>query len=143
MHAMTSKSVSKDRELSPRYYYKLSEKVSCCEKIKKFFRLFFTFLFTQVLLFHCILMPNIIIIQVGVIVLISSYMLSGAAMFHNIEHDSLMQVAHQALSARRNASSHMWRITLVWNNNVSTHADWRSQTGVIIAEQKQHITIQF
>ena len=48
MHALASKSLSKERELTPRYYYKLSEKVSWLEKVKNLFRLFFTFLFTQV-----------------------------------------------------------------------------------------------
>ena len=48
MHALASKSLSKERELTPRYYYKLSEKVSWVEKVKNLFRLFFTFLFTQV-----------------------------------------------------------------------------------------------
>ena len=48
MHALASKSLSRDRDLTPRYYYKLSEKVSCLERIKNLIRLFFTFLFTQV-----------------------------------------------------------------------------------------------
>ena len=48
MHALASKSLSRDRDLTPRYYYKLSEKVSCLERIKNVIRLFFTFLFTQV-----------------------------------------------------------------------------------------------
>ena len=48
MHALAGKSLSKDRDLTPRYYYKLSEKVSCLERIKNVIRLFFTFLFTQV-----------------------------------------------------------------------------------------------
>ena len=48
MHALASKSLNRDRELTPRYYYKLSEKVSCLGRIKNLIRLFFTFLFTQV-----------------------------------------------------------------------------------------------
>ena len=48
MHALASKSLSRDRDLTPRYYYKLSEKASFLERIKNVIRLFFTFLFTQV-----------------------------------------------------------------------------------------------
>ena len=77
MHTLASKSTSRDRELSPRYYYKLSEKISCLKRLKNFFRVFLTFMFSQV----------------GVIVLIATYMLCGAAIFQNIEADSQMDVA--------------------------------------------------
>ena len=49
--------------------------------------------------------------KVGVIVLISVYMLSGAAMFHHVERDSLMQVAEEAATAQRKAAFHLWNIT--------------------------------
>ena len=50
-------------------------------------------------------------VKVGVIVLISVYMLSGAAMFHHVERDSLMQVAEEAATAQRKAAFHLWNIT--------------------------------
>ena len=80
MHTIASKVSTRDRELLPRYYYKLSEKTSCVEKITNFIRAFLTFLFTQV----------------GVIVLIATYMLCGAAIFQNIEADSKMDLAVEA-----------------------------------------------
>ena len=80
MHTVASKVSARERELAPRYYYKLSEKTSCLEKIKNFIRAFLTFMCTQV----------------GVIVLIASYMVCGAALFHNIEADSQMEQAVDA-----------------------------------------------
>ena len=80
MHTLASKVSVRNRELVPRYYYKLAEKTSCSTKIGNFFRLFLTFLFTQV----------------GVIVLIAAYMVCGAAIFQNIEADSLMDLAQEA-----------------------------------------------
>ena len=49
--------------------------------------------------------------QVGVIVLISVYMLSGAAMFHHVERDSLMQVAEEAATSQSKAALDLWNIT--------------------------------
>ena len=49
--------------------------------------------------------------QVGVIVLISVYMLSGAALFHHVERDSLMQVAEEAVRSQRRAARTLWNIT--------------------------------
>ena len=80
MHTLASKVSVRDRSLSPHYYYKLSEKTSCGQKIGNFFRVFLTFLFTQV----------------GVIVLIATYMICGAAIFKNIEEDSQMDLAVEA-----------------------------------------------
>ena len=80
MHTLASKSTSRDRDLTPRYYYKLSEKVSCLARMKNFARVFLAFMFNQV----------------GVIVLIVTYMLCGAAIFQNIEADSQMDVAVEA-----------------------------------------------
>ena len=64
MHALASKSHNRDRELTPRYYYKLSEKVSCLGRIKNLIRLFFTFLFTQVSL-HCLANIELMVIKFG------------------------------------------------------------------------------
>ena len=80
MHTLASKVSTHDRELAPRYYYKLSEKSSCGQKIRNCFRAFLTFMFTQV----------------GVIVLIATYMVCGAAIFQNIEGDSQMDLAVEA-----------------------------------------------
>ena len=80
MHTVASKVSARDRELAPRYYYKLSEKTSCLDKIRNFVRAFLTFMFTQV----------------GVIVLIASYMVCGAALFQSIEADSQMEQAVEA-----------------------------------------------
>ena len=43
-----------------------------------------------------------ILTKVGVIVLITFYMVSGAAMFHNIEHDSLLDIAQNSLQVIMN-----------------------------------------
>ena len=47
--------------------------------------------------------------------LILVYMLSGAAIFLHIERDSLMEVAEEAAREQRNASQHLWNITLRYN----------------------------
>ena len=80
MHTLASKVSVRDRELAPRYYYKLAEKTSCYTKIGNFLRLFLAFLFTQV----------------GVIILIATYMVCGAAIFLNIEGDSQLDLAEEA-----------------------------------------------
>ena len=155
-----------DRELSPRFYYKLSEKTSCLGRVKNFFRLFFTFLFTQVTrvqfqnyfsgklrsLCKCVLFY---LFQVGVIVLISIYMICGAAMFHNIEYNSLMDIAEESVKvsiitliacltsvqARNSVTRQMWMITLQWNNkgvewnNFSiSQGAWRQEVTPVIIE---------
>ena len=99
MHTVASKVSARERELAPRYYYKLSEKTSCLQKIKNFIRAFLTFMFTQV----------------GVIVLIASYMVCGAAMFQNIEADSQMKQAEDAQIARENFTHHIWMVTNEYN----------------------------
>ena len=50
MHALASKAVNKDRELSSRskFYYEVEENESCFQKCKKYIRNFVTFFFTQV-----------------------------------------------------------------------------------------------
>ena len=78
MHTLASRLPVK--EATPRFYYKLSKKISCAKRIGNFVRLFLTFLFTQV----------------GVILLIASYMLCGAALFQSIEENSLMGLAQEA-----------------------------------------------
>ena len=99
MHTVASNRVSaRERELAPRYYYKVAEKTSCGQKIRRFvqvlsrathhhppplpalnksLQVLVTFMFTQV----------------GVIVLIASYMVGGAFVFQHIEQDSLMEQA--------------------------------------------------
>ena len=136
MHALASKSLSKERELTPRYYYKLSEKVSWLEKVKNLFRLFFTVLFTQVSsIFHIwISVVCDCIDEVGVIVLITVYMISGAAIFHHIEHDSLMDIPAQAAAARHNTSSLIWAVTVEWNNFSITPEVWRRRAAGVILE---------
>ena len=99
MHTVASKVSARERELAPRYYYKLSEKTSCLDKIKNFIRAFLTFMFTQV----------------GVIVLIASYMVCGAALFQNIEADSQMEQAVKAEKARTNYTHHIWLVTNEYN----------------------------
>ena len=84
MHTIATKVSARERELAPRYYYKLAEKTSCLERMKSFIRSLLTFMFTQV----------------GVIVLIASYMLCGAALFTNIEADSQLQQAVEAKHVR-------------------------------------------
>ena len=80
MHTLASKIKQRSNGTEPRFYYRLSRKTSCGRKIINFFRLFLTFMFTQV----------------GVIVLIGLYMLLGAVIFQNIEADSQMDLAEEA-----------------------------------------------
>ena len=47
--------------------------------------------------------------------LISVYMLSGAAMFRHIERDSLMDLAEEAALDQRKASISLWNITATYN----------------------------
>ena len=125
MHALASKAVNKDRELSSRskFYYEVEENETCFQKFKKYIRNFVTFFFTQVqllIIWKCFfkyrqrtedLYIFVVGCQVGVIVLISVYMLSGAALFHHVERDSLMEVAEEARTSQRKASLHLWNIT--------------------------------
>ena len=61
MHTVASNKVSaKDRELAPRFYYKVSEKTTCGQKLRNALKIFLTFMFTQV----------------GVIVLIGSFFMN-------------------------------------------------------------------
>ena len=49
MHTVASNKVSaKDRELAPRFYYKVSEKTTCGQKLRNALKMFLTFMFTQV-----------------------------------------------------------------------------------------------
>ena len=50
MHALASKAVNKDRELSSRskFYYEVEENETWFQKLKKYIRTFVTFFFTQV-----------------------------------------------------------------------------------------------
>ena len=114
MHTVASKVSARERELAPRYYYKLSEKTSCLEKIKNFFRAFLTFMFTQV----------------GVIVLIASYMVCGAALFQNIEADSQMVQAVTAEKARQNYTHHIWLVTNEYN--VLRPKQWKQKVSDIV-----------
>ena len=93
MHTIATKVSARERELAPRYYYKLAEKTSCLERMKSFIRSLLTFMFTQV----------------GVIVLIASYMLCGAALFTNIEADSQLQQSVEAQNVRSVLRPDQWK----------------------------------
>jgi len=122
MHTVASKVSARERELAPRYYYKLSEKTSCLEKIKSFIRAFLTFMFTQV----------------GVIVLIASYMACGAALFQNIEADSQMSQATKAEKARENYTHHIWLVTNQYN--VLRPKQWKERVGdIVLSFQEQAV----
>ena len=89
------------------------------------------------------------------IVLISIYMICGAAMFHNIEYNSLMDIAEESVKvsiitliacltsvqARNSVTRQMWMITLQWNNkgvewnNFSiSQGAWRQEVTPVIIE---------
>ena len=110
--------------------------MSWLEKVKNLFRLFFTFLFTQVSPVSKIWISVVCDCndEVGVIVLITVYMISGAAIFHHIEHDSLMDIPAQAAAARHNASSLIWAVTVEWNNFSITPEVWRRRAAGVILE---------
>ena len=69
----------------PRYYYKIEQSRTCIEKIKAFFRTLLTFMFTQV----------------GVVVLVVTYMIIGALIFEHLEGESQMEVAVEALEVTK------------------------------------------
>ena len=81
MHTVGNKISARERELAPRYYYKIEQSRTCIEKIKAFFRTLLTFMFTQV----------------GVVVLVVTYMIIGALIFEHLEGESQMEVAVEAL----------------------------------------------
>ena len=81
MHTVGNKISARERELAPRYYYKIEQSKTCVEKIKAFFRTLLTFMFTQV----------------GVVVLVVTYMIIGALIFEHLEGESQMEVAVEAL----------------------------------------------
>ena len=81
MHTVGNKISARERELAPRYYYKIAESRTCLEKIKAFFRTVLTFMFTQV----------------GVVVLVAAYMVFGALIFESLESESQMEVAEEVL----------------------------------------------
>ena len=83
MHTVGNKISARERELAPRYYYKIEQSRTCLEKIKAFFRTLLTFMFTQV----------------GVVVLVVTYMIIGAVIFEHLEGESQMEVAVEAMEA--------------------------------------------
>ena len=92
MHTVASNKVSaKDRELAPRFYYKVSEKTTCGQKLRNALKIFLTFMFTQV----------------GVIVLIGSFFIK----FFRVETDSLQVSTWLGVLLSFNISSR----TVYWN----------------------------
>ena len=107
MHTVASNRVSaRERELAPRYYYKVAEKTSCGQKIRRFVQVGTG----QVNLLPAVVNKSIQVLvtfmftQVGVIVLIASYMVGGAFVFQHIEQDSLMEQAITAQEVSRQQS---------------------------------------
>ena len=99
MHTVASNRVSaRERELAPRYYYKVAEKTSCGQKIRRFVQVW-RYLSIQPTFVNKSMqvLVTFMFTQVGVIVLIASYMVGGAFVFQHIEQDSLME---QALTAQ-------------------------------------------
>ena len=98
MHTVGNKISARERELAPRYYYKIEQSKTCVEKIKAFFRTLLTFMFTQV----------------GVVVLVVTYMIIGALIFEHLEGESQMEVAVEALEVGKiftfhNLHNHMFQ----------------------------------
>ena len=111
MHTVASNKVSaKDRELAPRFYYKVSEKTTCGQKLKNALKMFLTFMFTQVGVIvligtlYCMLLmeffragthseDEILTLQQFFPGL---YMVGGAFVFQHIEQDSLLEHAIKA-----------------------------------------------
>ena len=91
MHTVGNKISARERELAPRYYYKIEQSRTCIEKIKAFFRALLTFMFTQV----------------GVVVLVVTYMIIGALIFEHLEGESQMEVAVEALEVENLYLSHV------------------------------------
>lgn len=97
MHTVGNKISARERELAPRYYYKIEQSRTCIEKIKAFFRALLTFMFTQV----------------GVVVLVVTYMIIGAVIFEHLEGESQMEVAVEALEVRKLLDRQQYRIGLI------------------------------
>ena len=99
MHTVGNKISARERELAPRYYYKIEQSRTCIEKIKAFFRALLTFMFTQV----------------GVVVLVVTYMIIGAVIFEHLEGESQMEVAVEALEVRKTFYFSISSRLTIWN----------------------------
>ena len=74
----------RERENAPRYYYKVSHRVTCVERLQNALRSMLAFLFTQI----------------GVCGLVTTYMVMGAFLFCHLEADSSMDRAEVAMKIR-------------------------------------------
>ena len=113
MHTVASNKVSaKDRELAPRFYYKVSKKTTCGQKLKNALKMFLTLMFTQVGVIvligtlYCMLLMEFFHVETfttlrKIILTIQQfftglYMVGGAFVFQHIEQDSLLEHAIKA-----------------------------------------------
>ena len=84
MHTSFNKISVRERENAPRYYYKVSHKVTCVQRLQAAVRSVLAFLFTQI----------------GVCALVATYMVMGAFLFSHLEADSSMEHAIWAVKLR-------------------------------------------
>ena len=113
MHTVASNKVSaKDRELAPRFYYKVSEKTTCGQKLKNALKMFLTLMFTQVGVIvligtlYCMLLMEFFHVETFTtlrkkILTIQQffpglYMVGGAFVLQHIEQNSLLEHAIKA-----------------------------------------------
>lgn len=113
MHTVASNKVSvKDRELAPRFYYKVSEKTTCGQKLRNALKMFLTFMFTQVGVIvligtlYCMLLMEFFHVETFTtlrkkILTIQQffpglYMVGGAFVLQHIEQNSLLEHAIKA-----------------------------------------------
>ena len=123
MHTVASNKVSaKDRELAPRFYYKVSEKTTCGQKLRNALKMFLTFMFTQVGVIvligtlYCMLLMEFFHVETFTtlrkkILTIQQfftglYMVGGAFVFQHIEQDSLLEHAIKAENVTHNGKFH-------------------------------------
>ena len=107
MHTVASNKLSgKERELAPRYYYKVSEKISFVQRLRGAIQIFLTFLFTQV----------------GVIMLIGAYMVGGAFLFCELEQDSLQEQAITAENVDVKVNLNIFFINSSISDNSELHS---------------------
>ena len=114
MHTNYHKISARERDTAPRYYYKRTRTLTCCERLKNFLRAIFAFFFTQI----------------GVCALVAVYMVLGAYVFSSLEAESQMECAEVAETQRQEFAKHLWNITL--NTNVLFKPNWRNETDELV-----------
>ncbi|CAB4063368.1 unnamed protein product [Lepeophtheirus salmonis] len=116
MHTNYPKISARERDLTPRYYYKRTRSYTCCQKLQNWIRKVIAFLFTQV----------------GVCVLIGIYMIIGAFIFRSLELGSRKELAERAKATRTKFAFYLWNLTL--DTNTIYSRIWVARAEILIKD---------